>query len=164
MLWTKSAQLLSFRLLLHFWHFIECQFSCVRWRCLVFSLFFFALMSIISLFFYIENCYLAPLLCIVCALCVCLFSKCCFKGLSSLSSIESKSLTLTKFALDVNFKIITFHTILFLGFEAWISYLCHEMVLPYAPNVGCLAWLTLMGKKHLAPYLTEHNGHLGWKI
>ncbi len=41
-LWTKSAQLLSFRLLLHFWHFIECQFSCVRWRCLVFSSFFFA--------------------------------------------------------------------------------------------------------------------------
>jgi hypothetical protein len=31
-------------------------------------------------------------------------------------------------------------------------------------DVGCLAWLTLMGKKHLAPYLTEHNGHLGWKI
>ncbi len=104
-------------------------------------------------------------------LCFALCAPCAFVCLASVASKDYGACHLlnqkpwhTKFALDVNFKIITFHTILFLGFEAWISYLCHEMVLPYAPNVGCLAWLTLMGKKHLAPYLTEHNGHLGWKI
>jgi len=130
----EPSQLLSFQLLLLFWHFIECQFWCVRWRCLVFSLFFFALMSIISLFFYIEICYLAPLHCIVCALCVCLLSKWGFKG--CLSFIESKSLTLTKFALDVNFK--NHHLAYDSCFRVWSLNVYIVVLMVYIVGIFCL--------------------------
>jgi hypothetical protein len=115
MLWTKSG--LSFQLLFHFWHFIECQFWCVRWRSLCFHYFALRWCLLFRCFYTLK--FVIWLLCFaLCAPCVfVLLSKCCFRGLWSLSFIESKSLTLTKFALDVNFKIITFHTILF--FRVW---------------------------------------------
>jgi hypothetical protein len=85
----------------------------------------------------------------VCALCICLLSKRCLEGLRSFSSIQSKKLDTHQICIrDVNFKIITFHTIIFLGFEAWMFMLfclnglhCWYFLFGY---ILCVQWVHLM--------------------